>query len=134
MQYRRFGRLDWKPSALGFGAMRLPVLDGDHAKIDEELATRMIRTAIDRGVNYVATGWPYHHEQSERFLGRCLRDGYRERVRMATKLPSRSVEKPEDFDRFLDEQRGRLETETIDGYLLHGLTKNLGVQLSAPRG
>jgi predicted aldo/keto reductase-like oxidoreductase len=129
MRYRRFGRLDWKPSALGFGAMRLPILDGDHAKIDEELATRMIRTAIDRGVNYVDTAWPYHNEQSERFLGRCLRDGYRERVRIATKLPSRSVEKPEDFDRFLDEQRRRLQTETIDGYLLHGLNKKLWIKL-----
>jgi predicted aldo/keto reductase-like oxidoreductase len=129
MRYRRFGRLDWKPSALGFGAMRLPILNGDHAKIDEELATRMIRTAIDRGVNYVDTAWPYHNEQSERFLGRCLRDGYRERVRIATKLPSRSVEKPEDFDRFLDEQRRRLQTETIDGYLLHGLNKKLWIKL-----
>jgi len=129
LRYRRFGRLDWKPSALGFGAMRLPVFDGDHAKIDEKLATRMIRTAIDRGVNYVDTAWPYHNEQSERFLGRCLRDGYRERVRIATKLPSRSVERPEDFDRFLDEQRRRLETETIDAYLLHGLNKKLWIKL-----
>ena len=87
MRYRTFGRLDWKPSALGFGAMRLPILDGDHGKIDEELATRMIRTAVDRGVNYIDTAWPYHREQSERFLGRCLRDGYRQRVRLATKMP-----------------------------------------------
>jgi hypothetical protein len=121
MQYRSFGRLDWKPSALGFGAMRLPTLGGDHATIDEELATRMIRTAIDAGVNYVDTAWPYHNEQSERFLGRCLRGGYRSRVRLATKLPTWLVEKREDFDRFLDEQRRRLETETIDFYLLHGL-------------
>ena len=123
MHYRTFGRLDWKPSALGFGAMRLPILDGDHAKIDEELATRMIRTAIDRGVNYVDTAWPYHGEQSERFLGRCLRDGYRDRVRLATKMPTWLVEKPEDFDRFLDEQSRRLETERIDFYLLHGLNR-----------
>ncbi len=123
MQYRPFGRLDWKPSALGFGAMRLPILDGDHAKIDEELATRMIRTAIDRGVNYVDTAWPYHNEQSERFVGRCLRDGYRDRVGLATKMPTWLVEKREDFDRFLDEQRKRLETESVDFYLLHGLNR-----------
>jgi hypothetical protein len=103
--------------------MRLPVLDGDHAKIDEELATQMVRTAVDRGVNYVDTAWPYHGEQSERFLGRCLRDGYRERVRLATKMPSWLVEKSEDFDRFLDEQLRRLETESVDFYLLHGLNR-----------
>jgi predicted aldo/keto reductase-like oxidoreductase len=123
MQYRSFGRLDWRPSALGFGAMRLPRLDGDYSKIDEDLATRMVRTAVDRGVNYVDTAWPYHSEQSERFLGRCLHDGYRARVRLATKLPSWLVETPDDFDRFLDEQLRRLETESVDFYLLHGLNR-----------
>ena len=123
MRYRTFGRLDWRPSALGFGAMRLPTVGGDHAQIDEPLATRMIHTAIDRGVNYVDTAWPYHGEQSEPFLGRCLRGGYRAKIRIATKLPSWLVEKPGDFDTFLDEQRRRLETETIDFYLLHGLNR-----------
>ena len=123
VRYRTFGRLDWKPSALGFGAMRLPMLDGDYGKIDENLATRMVRTAIDRGVNYVDTAWPYHNEQSERFLGRCLRDGYRDRVRLATKMPAWLVETPDDFDRFLDEQLRRLETESVDFYLLHGLNR-----------
>ncbi|MCX6093650.1 MAG: aldo/keto reductase [Candidatus Bipolaricaulota bacterium] len=123
MRYRSFGRLDWQPSALGFGTMRLPTIGDDHGRIDEELATRMIRTAVDQGVNYVDTAWPYHNEQSERFLGRCLHDGYRERVHVATKMPSWLVERAEDFDRFLDEQRLRLETETIDFYLLHGLNR-----------
>ncbi len=123
VRYRTFQRLDWKPSALGFGAMRLPTLDGNYGKIDEVLTTRMIRTAVDRGVNYVDTAWPYHNEQSERFLGRCLQHGYRARVRLATKMPSWLVESREDFDRFLDEQRRRLETETIDFYLLHALDK-----------
>jgi len=99
------------------------MLDGDYGKIDENLATRMVRTAIDRGVNYVDTAWPYHNEQSERFLGRCLRDGYRDRVRLATKMPAWLVETPDDFDRFLDEQLRRLETESVDFYLLHGLNR-----------
>ena len=51
MDYRRFGRLNWKVSALGFGCMRLPTVGGDHSHIDEPLATRMIYYAIDHGVN-----------------------------------------------------------------------------------
>ncbi|MBN1923014.1 MAG: aldo/keto reductase, partial [Anaerolineae bacterium] len=72
MQYRTFGRLEWQPSALGFGAMRLPILNDDSAQIDETLATAMIRYAIDRGVNYVDTAWPYHKGMSEPFLAKAL--------------------------------------------------------------
>jgi hypothetical protein len=72
MQYRKFGSLDWEVSALGFGAMRLPTLDNDSSKINEPLATEMIRYAIDHGVNYVDTAYPYHQEQSERLLKKKL--------------------------------------------------------------
>jgi predicted aldo/keto reductase-like oxidoreductase len=123
MQYRTFGKLDWKPSALGFGAMRLPILDCDSGEIDEAQATRMIRAAIDAGVNYVDTAWPYHKQQSEPFVGRCLQDGYRDKVKLATKLPSWLMKEEADFDKHLDTQLERLQTDTIDFYLLHGLNK-----------
>ena len=121
MQYRKFGSLDWEVSALGFGAMRLPILDNDSSKINEPLATEMIRKAIDAGVNYVDTAWAYHQEQSEPFVGRVLKDGYREKVRLATKMPSWLVKEKADFDRLLEEQLKRLDVDRIDFYLLHAL-------------
>ena len=121
MKYRKFGSLDWEVSALGFGAMRLPVINGDSEKIDEPSAMAMIRKAIDAGVNYIDTAYPYHQEQSERFLAKVLQDGYREKVRVATKMPSWLVKDEADFDRFLETQLKRLDVDKIDFYLLHAL-------------
>jgi len=108
-------------SILGFGCMRLPVTkDGN---IDEKQATEMIRFAIDHGVNYVDTAYPYHNGESEPFLGRALQGGYREKVKLATKLPSWLIKSRADMDHYLDEQLKRLQTDHIDFYLVHGLMR-----------
>jgi len=120
MKYRRFGSLDKEFSALGFGAMRLPVT-GKDADVDEPAAIEMLRYAIDNGVNYVDTAYPYHGGNSERAVGKALADGYRDKVAIATKLPPWPVKTASDFDRLLGEQLDRLRCERIDMYLVHNL-------------
>lgn len=126
MQYRRFGKIDFTPSALGFGAMRLPVLKGpdgrpDYSRIDYPEATAMLHRAIDGGVNYVDTAWMYHGDQCEAWVAAALQGGYREKVKIATKMPVWHVKEAGDFDRILDKQLERLQTKRIDFYLLHSL-------------
>ena len=124
MQYRKFGKLDWQTSVLGLGCMRLPVIDGNSGKIDQEKTNEMIHTAIEGGVNYFDTAYVYHEQTSETALGIALQGGYREKVHIATKLPIWLVNTADDFDRLLNEELERLQTDHIDFYLLHALNKN----------
>jgi predicted aldo/keto reductase-like oxidoreductase len=124
MKYHKFGSLDWEASVLGFGAMRLPVINEQQANINEPEAIRMIRHALDNGVNYIDSAYLYHMGNSEKVVGKALKDGYRDMVRLATKLPARMIEKADDFDRILNEQLERLQIDKIDFYLLHGLSKD----------
>lgn len=129
MLYRKFGKTNEMISTLGFGCMRLPIIEGDAKKINEIEATKLIRHAIDNGVNYVDTAYPYHGSmseggESEPFVGRALKDGYREKVKIATKLPSWLIKSREDMDKYLNHQLERLQTEYIDFYLVHALDGN----------
>jgi hypothetical protein len=124
VKYRKFGKLDWEASVLGFGVMRLPVRGKNVQDIMVEPSINMIRHAIDNGVNYIDTAYVYHGGKSEELLGKALKDGYREKVRIATKMPMRLVEKEEDLDDFFYTHLQRLETDFIDFYLLHGLRES----------
>ncbi len=121
LQYRVVPKNGDKLSALGFGCMRLP-LNGQ--AIDEPRAIKQIRLAIDNGVNYVDSAPPYHDGESEKVLGKALLDGYREKVKVATKLTHFMINKPEDMQKMLDLQLQKLQTNCIDYYLVHALDED----------
>lgn len=126
MLYKKLGNTGVDVSILGFGCMRLPLVDANVENIDEEKATRMIEYAIDQGVNYFDTAFPYHATvpqnggAGEIFVGKALKN-HRTKINLATKLPAWLVNSRSDMDRYLDMQLERLQTDYIDFYLLHRL-------------
>jgi predicted aldo/keto reductase-like oxidoreductase len=128
MLYRPFGRTGERVSILGFGCMRLPIVGGRQSDIDVPLATKMLHYALERGVNYVDTAYPYHSAAfdgtpgaSEGFVGQALAQGYRDKAMIATKLPVWIVQSRKQMDELLEGQLQRLRTDHIDCYLLHAL-------------
>ena len=119
MEYRKFGKTDMQPSILGFGMMRLQ--KKEDGSLDDAWAIETLRNAIDDGLTYVDTAYAYG--DSERVTGLCLADGYREKVTLATKIPVNKVESEEDFNKILDEELAKLQTDHIDVYLLHALNR-----------
>ena len=120
--YRTVPKTGDRLSILGFGCMRLPTKKG--GGIDEGRAIRQLRHAIDCGVNYVDTAPIYHLGRSEPVLARALAGGYRDKVRVATKLPPWSVRTRQDMDRILNRQLATLDTDHIDYYLLHSMGRD----------
>ena len=108
-------------SALGLGCMRLPTQRLRIQKIDVPLAVDLIQRAVENGINYFDTAWPYHFGESERVAGDALKDGLRKRGHLVSKLPMFVVRKESDFDRFLNRQLEKLKTDYLDTYLFHGL-------------
>ena len=116
-----FPKIGAESTMLGFGCMRLPTTA--EGKINEPEAIAMIRHAIDSGLKYIDTAYPYHGGESELVVGKALQDGYRDKVLLATKLPVWEVKTHEDMMRLLDEQLAKLQTDHVDFYLLHAMGK-----------
>jgi hypothetical protein len=127
MKYRKMPFNQDKLSILGFGLMRLPV-DSNNVIIEDK-AMELMQVALDKGVNYFDTAWPYHNEQSEPLLGRFLQKIDRSKIYVATKLPTWLTKTRQDMDEYLDKQLVKLQTDYIDYYLLHALNKKLWLEL-----
>ncbi|MFI3200033.1 MAG: aldo/keto reductase [Eubacteriales bacterium] len=122
MEVREIKALGVKPSLLGFGCMRFPVLDD--GKINEVEAERMMDYAIAQGVNYIDTAYPYHDGDSEPFTGKVMNKYPRDSYYLASKMPLWLIETLEDAKRIFENQLERLEKDYIDFYLLHALNKD----------
>lgn len=134
MKYRIFGKTGEKVSVLGYGNMRLPVVNNEYGHVDVNAAMKLVRHAIDNGVNYLDTSWPYHSGAftggdpkaggaSEPFVGKVLKEVGRDKVFVATKLPIWLVETKDELDGFLEKQLQRLGTDYVDFYLVHNVIR-----------
>ena len=110
-----------KLSALGFGAMRLPVINGDDAAVDEETTLAMVDYAYDHGINYYDTAWGYHGGNSERVLGRALARYPRDTFYLADKFPGYDVGNFGKHEQIFEEQLERCGVDHFDFYLLHNV-------------
>lgn len=128
MQYRQFGKTGFKVSALGMGCMRLPALRFIPLAVDSRITIGVIRRAIELGVNYFDTALPYHFGQSEKTFGFALRDSYRDKVHLVTKIHMFFIKRRDDFDRLHNGQLERLQNDHLDTYMFqarneHGFRK-----------
>lgn len=119
MVYKSFE--DLKLSALGLGAMRLPVIDGDDAKIDEAAAEKMVAYAMENGINYYDTAWGYHDGNSELVLGKLLHKYPREDYYLATKFPGYDLSNMDKVEEIFEKQLEKCRTEYFDFYLFHNV-------------
>ena len=119
MIYRNFQNLQL--SALGFGAMRLPVIDGDDSRIDEATALRMVDTAMQNGINYYDTAWGYHGENSEWVMGKALSRYPRDSFYLATKFPGYDAANWGKVEEIFEQQLKKLNVEYFDFYLFHNV-------------
>ena len=119
MVYREYQ--DLKLSALGMGAMRLPVLDGDDSRIDEAAACQMVDYAMEHGINYYDTAWGYHNGNSELVMGRALAKHPRESFYLADKFPGYDLSNMDKVEEILEKQLEKCQVSYFDFYLFHNV-------------
>ena len=116
---------NFKEKKLGFGCMRLPVVNGDMEQIDDATFCKMIDTFMEQGFTYFDTAYPYHNQKSEGAVKRCLVDRYpREKFYLADKMPVWNVKEYADYEKLFNEQLERCGVEYFDFYLLHAMGKD----------
>ena len=121
MRYRPFGtRTNVLVSMLGFGAMRLPLTEG---RVDLPRSIEMLEIGFSGGVNYVDTAYVYNDGESEKAVGVALNNGWRDKINVATKLPTWLVEQPGQQQAIFEAQLSRLQAQRVDFYLLHSLNR-----------
>ncbi|HIY00648.1 MAG TPA: aldo/keto reductase [Candidatus Blautia faecipullorum] len=119
MIYRDFQ--DIKLSALGMGAMRLPVIDGDDSRIDEKRTEEMVAYAMEQGVNYYDTAWGYHGGNSELAMGKALKNYPRESFYLASKFPGYDLSNMDKVEEIFEKQLEKCQVEYFDFYLFHNV-------------
>lgn len=125
MIYRELGKDKVKVSQLGFGCMRFPTIDGDTKNIDIAATTDLLRYAINNGVNYIDTAYPYHDGMSEVVVGDILnKENLRHKVNLVSKLSLWMIKSKDDLEKFLDDQLERSHQTYFDFYLVHALNKD----------
>ncbi len=133
MIYRDFQGL--KLSALGMGAMRLPVIDGDDSRIDEAAAKEMVGWAMEHGINYYDTAWGYHDGKSETVMGSLLAEYPRESFYLATKFPGYDLSNMDKVEEIFEEQLKKCKVEYFDFYLFHNVCEmNIDAYLDRSHG
>mgnify|MGYP000851328055 CR=1 FL=1 len=121
MIYRKLGNTGFNISALGLGAMRLPEYEKEGKwYMDEDECIDIIHHAFKKGINYIDTAWPYSHENNQYIVGKAIK-GYKDKVKVSTKVPMWNVEREDDFWYYLEEQLRRLDVDCIDFFHLHSL-------------
>ena len=119
MIYKKFE--DLQLSALGMGNMRLPVIDGDDARIDEAAAAEMVEYAMSRGINYYDTAWGYHNGNSETVVGNLLSKYPRNSFYLATKFPGYDLANMTKVEEIFEKQLEKCKVEYFDFYLFHNV-------------